>query len=146
MLSAACPLGLNAGAAAAPAFSPSGHAALSTVVYGGMAVLSGRQVSPLARAALAVFSVLLIALIATSRVAVQAHTTVEVAVGLCIGATAVALLVCLLKSAPEPRRLLPQLAIALVVALATMYGTRWPIEQNLQRLAAWLHQSVDRCS
>jgi len=135
----------DASGAGAFAFSPSGHAALSTAVYGGLAVLSAHRASPFARVILAAGSALLIGLIATSRVAVQAHSPIEVFVGFGVGASAVIWLLLSLRRAPQPGQAMPQLAFALVLSLATMYGTHWPVEQNLHRLAAWLHPPIERC-
>src|SRR5450432_2952759 len=71
--------------------NPSGHAAVSTTVYGSLAVLfagnvaAGRRWIPLAGAAI------LLAGIALSRVVLDAHSLVEVALGLAIGLGGLAL-------------------------------------------------------
>jgi membrane-associated phospholipid phosphatase len=127
---------------AAPAFSPSGHAALSTVVYGGLAVLGGRQMSPLARTIVGLLSAVWIGLIASSRVAVQAHTPIEVVTGLAVGLGAVALMVHLLRQSAAPRMLLPQLAAVSLGALLLMYGTHWQVEEGLRAITNLLHRSV----
>jgi membrane-associated phospholipid phosphatase len=133
-------------AVAVPAFSPSGHAALSTVVYGGMAVLGWRQLAPTARWLLGVAAALFIVLIAGSRIAVQAHTPFEVLGGLSIGLASVALMVRLLRRTEGPRVLLPQFAVALALALALMYGSHWQIESGLHELAAWLRGAAGACA
>jgi membrane-associated phospholipid phosphatase len=142
-------LGFNAAAAgcvpvvqAAPAFSPSGHAALSTVVYGGLAVLGTRQMSPLARILIGAAAAAWIGLIATSRVAIQAHTPVEVIAGIVVGAAAVALMIHLLKHSSGPRVLFPQLAVASAAVLMLTYGSHWQVEETLRTLAEILHRSV----
>jgi membrane-associated phospholipid phosphatase len=132
-------------ASAAAVFSPSGHAALSTVVYGGLAVLGGRRMSFGAQLCLGAASAVLVALIATSRVAIHAHTPVEVATGLAVGLSAVALLVYLLQHRAAPPLLAPQLALACAIALVWMYGTHWPVEQTLHRWANWIRQSTAVC-
>jgi len=106
-----------------PVFSPSGHAALSAVMYGGLAVLGGRQMPPKSRLLLGLVAAAWIGLIASSRIELQAHTPIEVAVGLLVGLGAVALLILLLRRAGGPRELLPQLAIASLLGLCLMYGT-----------------------
>jgi len=131
---------------AVPAFSPSGHAALSTVVYGGLAVLGGRQLPMPARYLLGVCAGLWIALIASSRIAVQAHTPVEVVTGLAVGLGAIMLMIHLLRRTEGPRMLLPQLAAASVLALALMYGSHWQVESSLQDVAAWLRGAGAACS
>jgi membrane-associated phospholipid phosphatase len=125
-----------------PAFSPSGHAALSTVVYGGLAVLGSRQVTPLARTMIGLATAVWIGLIASSRVVVQAHTPFEVVTGLGVGLVAVALMVRLLRHSEGPRMLLPHLAAACLAALVLMYGTHWQVEDDLRALASLLHRSV----
>lgn len=139
-------LGCGPAMSTAPAFSPSGHAALSTAVYGGLAVLSGRQMPTAARLFLGAASAALIAMIATSRVAIQAHTPVEVLCGLGVGLGAVALLVHLLRHRTAPRWLVPQLALSLALALAWMYGTHWQVEETLHRLSAWIRQVSPICA
>ncbi len=126
-------------------FSPSGHAALSTVVYGGLAVLGARQLPPAARWLLGAATGLWVLLIACSRVEVQAHTPVEVLIGLAVGAGALCLMAFLIRRSPAPRVLLPQLAVALSLALLLMYGTHWPVESGLRMIAALFRQSVVDC-
>lgn len=138
--------GCGSTASLGPSFSPSGHAALSAVVYGGLAVLSGRQMPTWARMLLGFASAALIVLIATSRVAIQAHTPVEVACGLCVGLGAVALLICLLRHKTAPRLLLPQLLLALAVALVWTYGMHLPVEETLHGFSAWIRQSGGACA
>ncbi|HEX4598926.1 MAG TPA: phosphatase PAP2 family protein, partial [Burkholderiaceae bacterium] len=132
---AAAAQGCGTGASASAGFSPSGHVALSTVVYGGLAVLGARQVPSPARIPLGAACAVLLALIATSRIAIQAHTPIEVATGLAVGLGAVAVMIYMLWRSSAPPYVLPQLVVALVLALAWMYGTHWPVEENLHRLA-----------
>jgi membrane-associated phospholipid phosphatase len=127
---------------AVPVFSPSGHAALSAVVYGGLAVLGGRRVPALARAVIGLATAIWVGLIASSRVAVQAHTPIEVAAGLVVGLGAVALMIHMLRQSDGPRALLPHLAAASILALVLMYGSHWPVEAQLRAVADLLHRSV----
>jgi membrane-associated phospholipid phosphatase len=126
----------------APAFSPSGHTALSTVVYGGLVVLTGRQMSPLARSLIGAGAVLWIGLIASSRVAMQAHTPIEVIAGLLVGVGAIVSMACMLRQTTGPRALIPLLAAATGCALLLMYGAHWEIESGLRAIAELLHRSV----
>ena len=126
-------------------FSPSGHSAMSTVVYGGLALLgSAGRPAGVRVAALAAALVLALA-IALSRIVVHAHTPAEVAVGLAVGVGGLLLLQWSTARATIRVPPLPLLAAALAVVLA-MHGTRWPVEQQLQRLAALLHRDVPVCS
>lgn len=132
-------------AAPAAAFSPSGHAALSTVVYGGVAMLGGRPLAPRARGLLALAGACWIALIAFSRIALQAHSPGEVIAGVVVGLAAVGLMAWILGQAEAPPALWPRLAIAAGVALAATYGTHWPIEDTLHSIARVLRQHLIDC-
>jgi flagellar motor component MotA len=81
-------------------------------------------------------------LIAGSRVAVQAHTPVEVGAGLAVGLGAVVLLIHMLRQSDGPRVLVPQLAAACVGTVLLMYGSHWQVEASLRAVAQLLHQSV----
>lgn len=97
---------------------PSGHAAMSLVVFGFLAVLAGRELS--ARARVAVFSAaaVLVSLIAVSRLYLGAHWVSDVGGGLAFGAAWVALLSIAYVRHPAPtvsaRRLLGVAAIAFI--------------------------------
>jgi membrane-associated phospholipid phosphatase len=134
--------GCGAMVQASPVFSPSGHAALSAVVYGGLAVLSGRQMPPLARALIGLATATWIGLIASSRVAVQAHTPFEVVSGLIVGLGAVAWMIYMLRQSAGPRVLLPQLAAVVIIVLWLTYGSHWRVEDGLRAVANLLHRSV----
>lgn len=71
---------------------PSGHAAMSVVIYGFLGVLIGQGVSPRARVALASSAILLVSLIAFSRLYLGAHWLSDVLGGLTFGTAWVALL------------------------------------------------------
>ena len=71
---------------------PSGHAAMSVVIYGFLGVLIGRGISPRARVALASSAILLVSLIAFSRLYLGAHWLSDVLGGLAFGTAWVALL------------------------------------------------------
>ena len=141
-------IGLSDCAAAGPLgrpFSPSGHSAMSTLIYGGLALLgsAGRPFG--VRVAVLAAALALALAIGVSRVVVHAHSPAEVVAGLAIGAAALLLLGVGTAGATVRVPPLALLAIALAVVLA-MHGTRWPIEQQLQRLAALLHHEVPLCS
>jgi len=71
---------------------PSGHAAMSVVIYGFLGVLIGQGVSPRARVALASSVILLVSLIAFSRLYLGAHWLSDALGGLAFGTAWVALL------------------------------------------------------
>ena len=73
-------------------FFPSGHATMSIVSYGFLAVLIGRELSPQARPATVTAIVLLVGLIAFSRLYLGAHWLSDALAGLTFGAAWVVLL------------------------------------------------------
>jgi membrane-associated phospholipid phosphatase len=116
--------------------SPSGHTAMSTVVYGGFAAVIGATLSRAARLALIGGAGLFALGIALSRVILNYHSVSEVAVGLLVGCTALGVMhviVARCRPAPLPwHRLAPLAAIVVLI----FYGDRWPAEQTLHRFAA----------
>ena len=116
--------------------SPSGHAAMSTVVYGSLALLIGNgQPPPRRRHALYAAAAVAIVIIALSRVALDDHTPAEVAVGLVVGGGAVAVFRVLLGRHPAPSLPLGWLLVCGAGLVALMHGTRWMIEPAVHRLA-----------
>jgi membrane-associated phospholipid phosphatase len=71
--------------------SPSGHTGMSTLVYGGLALMIGTETASWRRLAVGAAGIALVATIALSRVLLGAHDVIEVVVGLLIGGTALAL-------------------------------------------------------
>lgn len=97
---------------------PSGHAAMSVVIYGFLGVLIGRGASSRARLALASSAILLVSLIAFSRLYLGAHWLSDVLGGLAFGTAWVALLaIAYLRrpAAAAPTRGLAAAALATLV-------------------------------
>ena len=124
--------------------SPSGHTAMSAVVYGGLGVLASREAASWRRLCFGAFFAILVLAIAASRAILDAHTWPEVAVGLVVGAASVGLMHRLLGDAPRHTGAARLAAIALIVALA-LHGSHWPIEDHLRQIAAWIRGSVPAC-
>lgn len=137
--------GCGMAAAGAPHFSPSGHAALGALVYGGLAVLGSRHLPQLARLLLAMAASAWVCTIAASRLALHVHSPLEVAVGLAVGGASVALLAWSIGRSAGPRWLVPALGVVTVAVFAAMYGTRWPAEQMLHRAAVWVRGAAGFC-
>ncbi len=125
--------------------SPSGHVALSTTFYFCAALLlTADAARPLRFIALAA-ATLLLALIAASRVALQAHTLLEVATGLLIG---VCCLAGFILGAPQPPVVKTRwrLSIAVFAALVVItHGQHLNAEELLQQIALHLRHAAGVC-
>jgi membrane-associated phospholipid phosphatase len=126
-------------------YSPSGHTAMSTAVYGSMSVLIGRVSPPAARALVYLGGLALIANIAASRLALRLHTPAEVAVGLVIGLSAVIGFRMML--ARERAVVLPiyWLIGAAAILVIFLHGERWPAEQALGELNWFIQFLIPIC-
>ncbi len=126
--------------------NPSGHAAVSTTVYGSLAMLFAGNIAaerrwiPIATAAL-----LLIA-IALSRVILDAHSMIEVALGLAIGLGALVLFYRSLAAGPAVAIHGLWLALGAVAVIALMHGARWPIEDVVRAIVHLIRHSVPACA
>ncbi len=127
------------------AFSPSGHAAMSALVYGGVALLACIGRARVLRALALGLALLAVAAIGVSRVIVHAHTVPEVVVGLGIGVGALALLQRSAKGA-ELRLDVPALLGTAALVVVVMHGTQWPVEPVLQHLGVLLHRRLPLCT
>ena len=115
--------------------SPSGHTAMSTAVYGALALLIGGRFPPSYRRGLALAAAIVIVGIGWSRVMLHDHSRAEILVGFLVGAGALALFRAMLGPdavAPLP---LKWLLLCGAVLIAVMHGTRWMVEPVVHRLA-----------
>lgn len=113
------------------AMSPSGHASVSAVVYGGFVVAVGPSLTPLLRWPARAGAGLLIAAIALSRLVLHKHTIEETIVGLALGLGALAAFRAVARDGRTP--VLWMCAAAAVVIVA-MHGTRWQAEALIRGL------------
>lgn len=126
-----------------PVASPSGHAAMSAVVYGclGLLLSRGSPYRPQILAATAAF----VAAIAFSRVELGAHTALEVAIGLAVGSACAAGFGLVLRHEPPgPLRWKPFLPIAALV-IAAAYGFNPPVEEIIKMISATIQRAVPVC-
>ena len=125
--------------------SPSGHTSMSTLVYGGLALIIGAETNSWARIAAGAAGAALVAAVALSRVAVGAHTLADVVAGLVIGGGALALFArSYLQERRVERQIWPLLAAAAIFA-AALHGHHAPLEPLWQRMAAYLHDTAGLC-
>jgi membrane-associated phospholipid phosphatase len=125
--------------------SPSGHTAMSTAIYGSLALLVGSSLAPLGRRLIGLAAALLLAAIAVSRVLLRFHDTPEVILGLVVGLAAVAWFRATLRR--EPPHQLPILWLALggLAVVVAMHGTRANVEHDVRQLAGWLQLVLPWC-
>lgn len=126
--------------------SPSGHAAFAGIVYGVLACAFGAGRSTGIRAVLAVAAAALVGAIGASRVVLRVHSAEEVALGLAIGAAAVALFAILRSRADDPplSPLIPAIGTALVMLL--FLGGSVTFEHAIVRTARHLTGALDICA
>jgi hypothetical protein len=125
--------------------SPSGHAAMSTVVYGSLALLLGPSVPRPLRATVDVAAAFLVAAIAVSRLMLGDHDVAEVTTGLAIGLAALAWFRRVLLAQGPVVLPVGWLAGAATVVIAVFHGIRWPTERAVHALAGLLHLALPWC-
>jgi membrane-associated phospholipid phosphatase len=122
--------------------SPSGHTSLSTLVYGAITLILARESEPRQRYLPIAAGVAFIGAIALSRIAVNAHTGIEVVAGLAIGLAALGFYTReYLLHRPERPRLLPLIATA-VLLMVLLNGEQLRAEEFLHSLAAYFHITI----
>jgi membrane-associated phospholipid phosphatase len=125
--------------------SPSGHAALGTTFYLCGALLLTADATRLVRAMALAAATMLLVLISTSRVLLQAHTPIEVATGLLIGIACVAGFALTSSRLPKVKSGW-RLSIAIFVALAVITnGHHLNAEELLGSIAMHIRQATGVC-
>jgi undecaprenyl-diphosphatase len=112
--------------------SPSGHASLTTMFYGALAIIVWAQPRPVLRILAAGFTAMLIVLVAISRLWLHAHVPQEVALGLLVGSASLALFARPYLAMPHPVIRLRRAGAVLAVAFLVSYGTVLPAERVLR--------------
>jgi membrane-associated phospholipid phosphatase len=135
----ACPL-------SAELQSPSGHTSLSTLVYGGIALVAAPELGAWRRYGVAAAGTAFILAIAASRVILEAHTPLETITGLPIGGIALALFGSgYLRGKATNVSLLPLLLASLLIAVV-MNGRQFAAEGLLRALAVYLSAAAPLCT
>jgi membrane-associated phospholipid phosphatase len=125
--------------------SPSGHASMSTLVYGSLALIVGAEAAPWQRFATATIGAAAIIGIALSRVTLGAHSVGEVVLGLAIGGCALALFARRYLEAPPAARKIGPLAVAIAVIMMLLHGHSAHLESLWHAIGAYLHDTGGLC-
>jgi membrane-associated phospholipid phosphatase len=126
--------------------NPSGHVALSTMIYGALAIILGGGLSGWWRSAVHGVFILLIVAIALSRLMLHAHNQAEVLAGLLVGLGALAIFHRLRGPALPGGLRVSRLALVALLLVGTMHGTRWPIEEQIRIMVALIQAGVPQCA
>jgi membrane-associated phospholipid phosphatase len=125
--------------------SPSGHTAMSTAIYGSLALLVAASLPARWRPLVLAASSLLIAGIAVSRVVLRSHDLPEVALGLVVGIGAVVGFYVAIRRGAVPVLPVVWLMLGGLAVVAVMHGTRLNIEPGVRGLAGALRLSLPWC-
>lgn len=125
--------------------SPSGHTAMSVLVYGALAMLIGAHLPTGRRRALAIVASLAIVGISLSRWLLRDHTAAEIAFGFGVGTAALVLFRMSLGREELPPLPLKWLALSAACLVAVMHGTRWMVEPTVHRLAWDIRSALPWC-
>jgi len=120
-----------------PIASPSGHTAMSSVIYGSLALLIGAGLPVRLRIPLYAASGFGVGLIGVSRMVLREHSLAEVSIGWLVGGAACCffgLMVERVQAQPPVLRLRWLLLLA-ALAAAVLHGRRWTPEPAIHHLA-----------
>jgi membrane-associated phospholipid phosphatase len=136
----ACAIGLEA----LDVVSPSGHTAMSTAIYGSLALLIGASLRK-GRGLMLAAAAAMIAAIAVSRVILHFHDLAEVLMGLVVGLVAAACFRWAMRRTAPPVLPVVWLALGALAIVVVMHGTRWMIEPGVHSLAGAFRLVVPWC-
>jgi membrane-associated phospholipid phosphatase len=125
--------------------SPSGHTSMSLYVYGGLILITAAQFDHWRRNGVLVLGGLFILGIALSRAVLEYHSKLEVAIGLVIGAAALALFWLPYRTHRPARMPVWPLWLAALVPIAFLSGRSMSAEGLLFRIALYIHGFVGFC-
>jgi membrane-associated phospholipid phosphatase len=125
--------------------SPSGHTAMSTAVYGSLAVLAGSRLPRGQRYAVYAAAAAGIISIALSRVVLHEHNFPEIVIGWLVGAGAVAAFAVAAGRREAPSLPFGWMLLCGVVLVAAFHGDRWKIEPAVRHLAGIFRLVVPYC-
>jgi membrane-associated phospholipid phosphatase len=126
--------------------SPSGHASLSTLVYGALGLIIARETQGWRTIMVLGAALTAMLAIAASRIALNAHSLVEVLLGLAIGLMALGLFASgYLRHRPLQARL-PALLLVVALAATTLHGSNLRAEELLHALSDYLQVGAVGCA
>lgn len=126
--------------------SPSGHAAMSAIVYGGFVLLIGPSLTRVWCVAGRLCVLALVVAIAVSRIVLHEHSIAETIVGLFVGGAMLGALRAGLARIPAEQVPVAALCAAALAVIGLMHGTRWHTEPVIRALArsALVHELLPR--
>jgi membrane-associated phospholipid phosphatase len=124
--------------------SPSGHASMSTAVYGALALVIATQTTYW-RPLIVLSGALFVGAIAITRIALQFHSKTEVAVGLAVGLASLCVFAWKYRRLTHPKINLPAIGVGAACVFALLYGARLPGESLLYELAHTVHAQTRVC-
>jgi membrane-associated phospholipid phosphatase len=125
--------------------SPSGHTAMSTAIYGSLALLIGTPRTRGQRYAVYAAVAVGIVGIALSRVVLHEHNLPAIVLGGAVGVGAVAAFATALRWQEAPYVPLGWLLICGVVLVAVLHGNRWKLELAVQHLVGIFRRGLPFC-
>jgi membrane-associated phospholipid phosphatase len=126
--------------------SPSGHTSLSLFVYGGLFLITGSRWHDWPRPTFWLLGALLASAIAVSRLVIGAHSWIEVAIGVAVGALALAQFWTVFRHTPKPAMPIWPIWIVALIPILLLHVHNLPTESLLTRLALFLRGKVDFCA
>lgn len=125
--------------------SPSGHAGMSTTVYGALGIIAARQAPRWQQPGIVLASWLFVAAIALSRVILGAHSYAEVGLGLLVGFAALCLFaIPYFRRHKAPLNFAPLVALSLTTVVI-LHGIHLPVERLLNRIALFGRSATGVC-
>ena len=127
--------------------TPSGHASMSSMVYGAFAVVVSRKLGWRTRVGVGLLCGLLVACIAVSRVVLGVHSVDEVIVGLSVGLGALSIFALLYFRLQPGTQINPTiLLLASVALIAILHGVSVPFEEAAYDLALRARAGLSMCA
>jgi membrane-associated phospholipid phosphatase len=124
--------------------SPSGHASMSTAVYGALAVIVATHLQRW-RIWITLLGGALVLAIALSRILLSAHTKVEVAIGLAIGIISLSIFISKYTRLSHRKIDLRAVGLCVLLVFAALYGAQLTAEPYVQKFAYALRSAIGIC-